>query len=312
MSKHQQQVWLRVRGIVQLRPSFSSYLAPHHPNPASEPSDGLSPCPPSDQALLNTPASSACCAENSGRKRKKQAPVTSTWNSTSWTTVYCRDVPKCPLHAVGKWRKCWGGCVSGVITSCIQYIATFSVQRQTHAHRQTHAQTNTHTHTHMHKHMCNVLPSGRLLNWKGTLLSENQLVHLMPALALVCVYPLLLPACPLIWCFFREPVRVHLMIGQVWRVVPNCFDFMSAMHIWQRSKKQSTHNAKENYITRELILNLFWRWNNQASLILKLKKNLRNCQNIEKQECRWTWLVCEVLICCLCQHRAVSQDVERP
>ena len=106
-----------------------------------------------------------------------------------------------------------------------------SSARHTHTDKHTHRQTHTHTHTHMHKHMCNVLPSGRLLNWKGTLFSENQLVHLMPALALVCVYPVLLPACPLIRCFFREPVRVHLMIGQVWRVVPNCFDFMSAMHI---------------------------------------------------------------------------------
>ena len=267
-----QQVWLRVRGIVQLRPSFSSYLAPHHPNPASEPSDGLSPCPPSDQALLNTPASSACCAENSGRKRKKQAPVTSTWNSTSWTTVYCRDVPKCPLHAVVKWRKCWGGCVSGVITSCIQYIATFSVQRQTHAHRQTHAQTNTHTHT--YTNTCAMYrPLGGCSTGKGHFYLRTSSCTWCQLLRLFVFTPSSCPSiCPLIWCFFREPVRVHLMVGQVWRVVPKCFDFMSAMHIWQRSKKQSTHNAKENYITRKLILNLFWRWNNQASLILKLKK----------------------------------------
>ena len=186
-----------------------------------------------------------------------------------------------------------------------------SSARHTHTDKHTHRQTHTHTHTQTHV-QCIALWAAAQLE-RDTFLREPARALDAGTCACLCLTrPPPVPACPLIWCFFREPVRVHLMIGQVWRVVPKCFDFMSAMHIWQRSKKQSTHNAKENYITRELILNLFWRWNNQASLMLKLKKNGRNCQNIEKQECRWTWLVWKVLTCCLCQHRAVSQDVERP
>ena len=73
-----------------------------------------------------------------------------------------------------------------------------------HTHTDKHTHKHTHTHTHIHKHMCNVSPSGRLLNWKGTLFFENQLVHLMPALALVCVYPVLLPVCPPNQMFFSR------------------------------------------------------------------------------------------------------------